>query len=112
MKGPLTSDWVQAATQKHSAADGESGYGYQWWVYPSFGAYSRKISGFNKPSKANEAAFLAAVEAVAAASSTLLSSLETAAARPRNRGCQSAGAGSKKIFKLMGKQPKKVDLKT
>ncbi len=39
--------------------------------------YVRKISGFQKPSKANEAAFQAAVEAVAAATHTLLSSLET-----------------------------------
>ena len=39
--------------------------------------YVRKISGFNKLSKANEAAFQAAVDAVAAASSTLLRSLET-----------------------------------
>lgn len=41
--------------------------------------YVRKISGFNKPSKANEAAFLAAVDAVAAASTMLLRSLETSA---------------------------------
>ena len=46
--------------------------------------YVRKISGFNKPSKANEAAFQAAVDAVAAASSTLLRSLETNAP-PRDR---------------------------
>ena len=46
--------------------------------------YVRKISGSNKPSKANEAAFQAAVDAVAAASSALLRSLETNAP-PRNR---------------------------
>ncbi len=46
--------------------------------------YVRKISGFNKPSKANEAAFLAAVEEVAAASGRLLRSLETQAP-PKNR---------------------------
>jgi hypothetical protein len=46
--------------------------------------FVRKISGFNKPSKANEAAFLAAVEDIAAVSSRLLRSLETSAA-PRNR---------------------------
>jgi len=39
--------------------------------------YVCKISGFNKPSKANEAAFQAAIDAVAAASSMLLHSLET-----------------------------------
>jgi hypothetical protein len=46
--------------------------------------YVRKLSGFNKPSKANEAAFEAAVDAVAAASRTLLASLETNAP-PKNR---------------------------
>ena len=46
--------------------------------------YVRKISGSSKPSKANEAAFQAAVDAVAAASSMLLRSLETnAPARDR-----------------------------
>jgi hypothetical protein len=39
--------------------------------------YVRKISGFNQPSHANQAAFQAAVEAVAAASQTLLAALET-----------------------------------
>jgi hypothetical protein len=46
--------------------------------------FVRKVSGFNKPSKANEAAFLAAVEEIAAVSRSLLSSLETNAP-PRNR---------------------------
>ena len=46
--------------------------------------YVRKISGFHTPSKANEAVFLAAVDAVAAASAALLSSLETSAP-PRDR---------------------------
>lgn len=39
--------------------------------------FVRKISGFNKPSKANEAAFNAAIAEVAAASARLLASLET-----------------------------------
>jgi hypothetical protein len=39
--------------------------------------FVRKISGFAKPSKANEAAFLAAVDEVTAASARLLASLET-----------------------------------
>ncbi|WP_109486739.1 DUF2277 domain-containing protein [Occallatibacter savannae] len=39
--------------------------------------FVRKISGFNKPSKANEAAFAAAIDEVAAASARLLASLET-----------------------------------
>jgi hypothetical protein len=46
--------------------------------------FVRKVSGFNKPSKVNEAAFLAAVDQVASASRTLLTSLETDAV-PRNR---------------------------
>jgi hypothetical protein len=39
--------------------------------------FVRKISGFAKPSKANEAAFLAAVDVVAAASRELLGALQT-----------------------------------
>ncbi|MCA9904835.1 MAG: DUF2277 domain-containing protein [Anaerolineae bacterium] len=53
--------------------------------------YVRKISGFNKPSQANEAAFLAAVDAVAAASRSLLAALETNAA-PKNREQETARA--------------------
>jgi hypothetical protein len=46
--------------------------------------FVRKVSGFNKPSKANEAAFLAAIDEIAAVTSTLLSSLETNAP-PKDR---------------------------
>ena len=46
--------------------------------------FVRKVSGFNKPSKANEAAFQHAVDEVARVSSVLLSSLETNAP-PKNR---------------------------
>ena len=46
--------------------------------------YVRKVSGFTKPSKANEAAFLAAVDAIAAVSRDLLNSLQTNAP-PKNR---------------------------
>lgn len=46
--------------------------------------YVRKISGFTRPSKANEAAFQAAVDAIASISADLLSSLETTAP-PKNR---------------------------
>ena len=46
--------------------------------------FVRKISGFTKPSKANEGLFLAAVDEVAAVSSRLLSSLETNTP-PKNR---------------------------
>lgn len=46
--------------------------------------FVRKISGFNKPSKANEAAFYSAIEEVAAASARMLATLETnAPARSR-----------------------------
>ena len=53
--------------------------------------FVRKISGFNKPSKANEDAFQAAVEEVAAVSVRLLHSLETTAT-PRNREEEAAKA--------------------
>lgn len=46
--------------------------------------FVRKISGFPKPSKANEAAFLAAVDGITAVSRDLLAALETNAP-PRNR---------------------------
>jgi hypothetical protein len=53
--------------------------------------FVRKVTGFNKPSKANEAAFLAAVDQVAAISKGLLSSLETNAP-PRDRAEEAAKA--------------------
>lgn len=53
--------------------------------------FVRKISGFNKPSKANEAAFLAAIDEVAGASARLLRSLETSAP-PKNREEEAAKA--------------------
>ena len=46
--------------------------------------FVRKVSGFAKPSKANEGVFLAAVDDIAAVSKRLLNSLETSAP-PRNR---------------------------
>jgi hypothetical protein len=46
--------------------------------------FVRKISGFTKPSKANEAAFLAAIDEVAGVSARFLRSLETTAP-PKNR---------------------------
>jgi hypothetical protein len=51
--------------------------------------YVRKISGFTKPSQANEAAFERAVEAVTAASARLLDELVTTAA-PKNREVEAA----------------------
>lgn len=53
--------------------------------------FVRKISGFNKPSKANEAAFLSAVDEIAEAASRLLQSLETNAP-PKNREEEAARA--------------------
>ena len=53
--------------------------------------FVRKVSGFHKPSKANEVTFLAAVEEIAAASRNLLSLLETNAP-PRNRAEEAARA--------------------
>ena len=53
--------------------------------------FVRKVSGFNKPSRANEAAFLAAVDEIAAVSARLLSSLETNAP-PRSREEEAAKA--------------------
>ncbi len=53
--------------------------------------FVRKISGFSKPSKANEDAFLAAIDEVAAASSRLLHSLQTTAP-PKNRDEEAAKA--------------------
>jgi hypothetical protein len=64
----------------------------------------RKVSGFNKPSKANEAAFEAAVDGIAAISGRLLRSLETSAP-PRYREVEAAKA------RLRSEQrfPRKVD---
>ena len=53
--------------------------------------FVRKISGFNKPSKANEAAFLTAIEEIAEVSNRLLRSLETTAS-PKNREEEAAKA--------------------
>lgn len=53
--------------------------------------FVRKISGINKPSKANEAPFLAAIDEIAAVSARLLQSLETAAP-PKTREAEAAKA--------------------
>jgi hypothetical protein len=53
--------------------------------------FVRKVSGFNKPSKANEAAFAAAVEGIARICDTLLNSLETSTP-PRYRELEAAKA--------------------
>jgi hypothetical protein len=51
--------------------------------------FVRKVSGFNKPSMANEAAFQAAVDEITEISGKLLRSLETTAP-PRNREAEAA----------------------
>jgi hypothetical protein len=66
---PVTGDEVQAASLQ----------------------FVRKITGFNKPSKANEDAFLAAVDEIATISSRLLHSLDTNAP-PKNREDEAAKA--------------------
>jgi len=53
--------------------------------------FVRKITGFNKPSKANEAAFQDAIDSVSAISMQLLRSLETTAP-PKNRDEEAAKA--------------------
>ena len=53
--------------------------------------YVRKISGFSKPSRANEEAFARAIDAVSAASEQLLHELRTSAP-PRDREVEAAKA--------------------
>ncbi len=61
--------------------------------------FVRKVSGFNKPSKANETAFLDAVHKIATASRDLLSALETNAP-PRHREKEAARARERTTKKL------------
>ena len=61
--------------------------------------FVRKISGFNKPSKANEAAFLAAVDEIAEVSARFIHSLETNAA-PRNREQEAAKAKARAVARF------------
>ena len=53
--------------------------------------FVRKITGFNKPSKVNEAAFLAAIDEIAGVSARLLQALDTNAP-PKNREEEAAKA--------------------
>jgi hypothetical protein len=53
--------------------------------------FVRKITGFNKPSKSNEAQFQAAIDEIAGVSTRLLRSLETTAP-PKNREEEAAKA--------------------
>ena len=63
--------------------------------------YVRKVSGFNKPSKTNEAAFYSAVEDIARASERLLASLETTAA-PKDREEEAAKAKARSVHRFGG----------
>jgi hypothetical protein len=63
--------------------------------------FVRKISGFTKPSKANEASFLAAIDDVAAISTRLLRSLATEAA-PKNREEEAAKAKARSAERFRG----------
>lgn len=63
--------------------------------------FVRKLSGFNVPSKANEAAFEQAVEDVAAAARVLIASLVTHA-EPRNREVEAAKARAASLARFGG----------
>jgi hypothetical protein len=61
--------------------------------------FVRKISGFNKPSQANEAAFNAAVDEITRVSSQLLASLESNVA-PKNREEEAAKAKQRSVARF------------
>ena len=63
--------------------------------------FVRKISGFNKPSKANEAAFQAAIEEISGIATRLLGSLETTAP-PKNREEEAAKAKARAAGRFGG----------
>ena len=63
--------------------------------------YVRKVTGFNKPSKTNEAAFYSAVEDIARITERLLASLETAAL-PRDREEEAAKAKARSALRFGG----------
>lgn len=61
--------------------------------------YVRKVSGFNKPSRTNEAAFYSAVEDIARISERLLASLETSAS-PKDRDEEVAKAKARSALRF------------
>jgi hypothetical protein len=61
--------------------------------------FVRKISGFTKPSVANEAAFLAAVDDIAAISARLIHALETSAP-PKNREQEAVKAKARAVARF------------
>ena len=62
--------------------------------------YVRKVSGFAKPSRANEAAFAQAVDDIASVTSNLLSALQTTAP-PRNREEEAAKARARPAYRYV-----------
>jgi hypothetical protein len=69
--------------------------------------FVRKISGFNKPSRANEDAFNTAIDAVTHVAVTLLESLETTAP-PRDRDVEAAKARERAAKRFGAAQPSAV----
>ena len=63
--------------------------------------YVRKVTGFNKPSKTNEAAFYSAVEDIARISESLLASLQTTAL-PKDREEEAAKAKARSALRFGG----------
>ena len=63
--------------------------------------FVRKISGFTRPSKSNEAVFQSAVDEVAAVSARLIASLETTAT-PKNREEEAAKAKARSLKRFGG----------
>ena len=66
--------------------------------------FVRKVSGFTKPSKANEVAFVTAVDEIAAVSRRLLSGLDTNAP-PRSREEEAARAKARNILRFGDRRP-------
>jgi hypothetical protein len=66
--------------------------------------FVRKLSGYNAPSQANQAAFDAAIDAVTAAATTLLDSLVTTSS-PRDREVEARRAKARNAVRFQPKAP-------
>ena len=66
--------------------------------------YVRKVSGYTKPSQANEAAFAAAVNDIAAVTAALLNELATSST-PKSREIEAARAKARSLQRFGGQQP-------
>jgi len=66
--------------------------------------FVRKLSGFNQPSKANEAAFYTAVDEIAASAGRLLKDLQTTAP-PKSREQEAAKARARSARRFAGRAP-------